>query len=946
MADGVSAGAVTLEMRLNDKEFLKQIAKISAEASKILSNGLAPVNNIDFSKIEKSIDNMGNKVVRAVGETTKAVDILADTINKNISDSIENGVKAGVAGATKATSRFTMPKIKVELDKAQLERELKLYADRWKAIDDQRKNQAKIVSNLRGQQAGLPVDSKAYADITTKLLQAEKKLQDLKFAANQADQQVVQLERTINNLGDSSPKIQKVADTFKKSGGAAKVTTTQATKGLNETTKSAKQAERSVGGLSKGLQRAGRIGLALIGVRTIFAGIRRIVSATVDNFRVMAKTNTAFAGQLNMITNAFNTLKGSFAAAVAPLVQMLIPVLQKVVEWLTKAFNALAVFFGALAGKKSVQIAVGSTKQFTKELGSATKAVEKHKRSLAGFDELEILHPKQPDAGGGGAGETSGGEPIFKEVPTGLGKIGTFAKGVIDNIKQWLQDLSQTKAFQILANSAKRAWERIKTSARDAAVRVSKSWTENSPRIFNAWKNLTGKIGNLFANLAGYVFIPLVSGAVEAGVGIGASLIDNLLSTFASFSEFADAALSPFIDSINEFWDEHGPEVEEKIVGTWRTIKDGISGILDGIGELFRTVFGGLTEWFNENGEEIKTFFVGVWNDIWAIVGPIWDFILETAQTIFGALRDFFYEIAPKIKNVVVSAVDTAWKIIKPIWETISTVAKTIFGALQTFWETWGENIKGFFSGIWESIKLIFGGALNVISEVFQLFGNLFEGDWEGVWDNVKNIASTIWETITGVFESAFDGIRDVLEIFGEDVVTIWDSITGVFSGIIDFLENVFAGDWEAAWESIAGIFASIWDGLVALIKAPINLIIDILNFFIGALNKIKIPDWVPLIGGYGIDIPLIPKLARGGIIDQPTVAMIGEQGAEAVMPLERNLGWLDTLADKLGSRMDGVGGGGDIHLTIPIYLGNDTLIDVVETTIDRESRRRNAPVF
>ena len=70
-------------------------------------------------------------------------------------------------------------------------------------------------------------------------------------------------------------------------------------------------------------------------------------------------------------------------------------------------------------------------------------------------------------------------------------------------------------------------------------------------------------------------------------------------------------------------------------------------------------------------------------------------------------------------------------------------------------------------------------------------------------------------------------------------------------------------------------------------------------------------PDWVPGIGGkrWGVNIPQIPRLAKGGIISQPTQAIIGEAGREAVVPLENNMEWLDILADKLASKIGGNGG-------------------------------------
>ncbi len=79
-----------------------------------------------------------------------------------------------------------------------------------------------------------------------------------------------------------------------------------------------------------------------------------------------------------------------------------------------------------------------------------------------------------------------------------------------------------------------------------------------------------------------------------------------------------------------------------------------------------------------------------------------------------------------------------------------------------------------------------------------------------------------------------------------------------MFQGIVDFIGGVFTGDWSRVWDGVVGIFDGIFGGIVAIAKAPINLVIGFVNKLIGALNTIQIPDWVPLIGGKGINLPWI----------------------------------------------------------------------------------------
>ena len=97
--------------------------------------------------------------------------------------------------------------------------------------------------------------------------------------------------------------------------------------------------------------------------------------------------------------------------------------------------------------------------------------------------------------------------------------------------------------------------------------------------------------------------------------------------------------------------------------------------------------------------------------------------------------------------------------------------------------------------------------------------------------------------------------------------------------------------------------------GLGSVIKAPLNSVIGLINMAIDGLNKISFttPDWIPGIGGkhFGVNIAKMPYLAKGGIVDKPTQAVIGEAGTEAVVPLENNTGGLNLLAIKLSERIN-----------------------------------------
>ena len=111
----------------------------------------------------------------------------------------------------------------------------------------------------------------------------------------------------------------------------------------------------------------------------------------------------------------------------------------------------------------------------------------------------------------------------------------------------------------------------------------------------------------------------------------------------------------------------------------------------------------------------------------------------------------------------------------------------------------------------------------------------------------------------------------------------------------------------------------------------------------IKGLNKIKLPDWIPGLGGKGINIPTIPKLAKGGIVDAPTIAMVGEAGKEAVMPLENNTGWITDLANKVAERLpsqSSTNNNNDQPINFTIQVGQTTLGKIVIDSINKVQRQ------
>lgn len=163
-------------------------------------------------------------------------------------------------------------------------------------------------------------------------------------------------------------------------------------------------------------------------------------------------------------------------------------------------------------------------------------------------------------------------------------------------------------------------------------------------------------------------------------------------------------------------------------------------------------------------------------------------------------------------------------------------------------------------------------------------------------------ISNTI-STISGLIQKFMPVIKAVFETAG----TLWNTaLKPILTGIIDFVTGVFTGNWSKAWDGVKKIFSGFANGLKEIFRAPINWIIDKINSFLSGLNGIKIPDWVPGVGGRSFNINLIPKLARGGVLERGQVGLLEGSGAEAVVPLEHNAAWVRAVARDINEATGG----------------------------------------
>lgn len=197
-----------------------------------------------------------------------------------------------------------------------------------------------------------------------------------------------------------------------------------------------------------------------------------------------------------------------------------------------------------------------------------------------------------------------------------------------------------------------------------------------------------------------------------------------------------------------------------------------------------------------------------------------WESIVDTLK---NAWNNFVLPIFNSIKNLIKDVIDNT---LNPLWETF----KSVLG-----------NIMIQFSALWQSISPIVDLIINILGAILP---------------PIVTAVGTVFTTAFSIIGSAF---KFFLDFFGNGFASIME----ILSGVINFITGVFTGNWSKAFNGLGQIVSGIFNGIASVVVAPINFIIDVLNAFIRGLNKIQVPDWVPLIGGKGIYIQEISRIGK-----------------------------------------------------------------------------------
>lgn len=566
---------------------------------------------------------------------------------------------------------------------------------------------------------------------------------------------------------------------------------------------------------------------------------------------------------------ALSSLGATLLQTCKPAIETIAAAFIVLVEWIAAAANAISAFFGG--AKSSGKSAAGATNDVAKSLNTATAsagglnsaldtaagAAKELKKQTMGFDELNVVG-SGASGGGGGAGAGAGG--------------GISAGGF--EVPQVDMDMSGADTFSDTLENVREKMEAIGVVA-GIAGSVLAGW-----KIADLVKNSSNLSGN-FKKIGGSAM--MIGGALLAIDGYSKAWVDGI--DWANFAEII-AGIGLVIGGATLAFGG--------VAGAIATIAGGIALVVLGIKDLV------------DNGYSIEGVVTVAVGAITLLVGVIW--ALNSALL----ANPITWVVAAIMALVAVFVI--LWNEcdgFRQFWLDLWDAIVVAFEAVVAWFEQAGKDIAQFFVDAWNWIKEAWANVTQFFSDIWQgikdtfsavgkWFSNIFSGAWQGIkdaWSAVKQWFKNCWQGIKDAFSSVKTWFSDIFS-------GAWQGIKNAFSAVGDFFSGI--------WETIKSTFTSIGDTIGTAVSnafsKAVNWVLEkaigIINGFIGAINlAIDVINLIPGVELTKISKLEVPKLAKGGVIDGATLALIGEQGKEAVVPLENNTEWIDKLADRLAEK-------------------------------------------
>ena len=674
----------------------------------------------------------------------------------------------------------------------------------------------------------------------------------------------------------------------------------------------------------------------------------------------MAETmNDNLSGQITILKSTLETLALQLGEIIVPYVKSLIEGVQKFTTWLTslnEEQKRTVVKIAAVAAAIGPLILVFG--KLMAGVGTAISIVGKVKDAF-GLLKLVI---------GGISSPVMLVVAALAALVAGLGYV--FATN--ENVRNSFKDMVSN-----LMNSLKPALDVLTETVIPTLVNLFKDFAENIMpvviQVFTAlWEEAIIPLGNFIAETLAPRIQVLMDAFTVLWQNVLAPLADFFMSIFiAQIEGFANIitnvvlpVIGFFIDALNGLWQNVLQPIVDFFISTFGPT---VQNIFESVGEkinAFKEILVGIIEFitgvlsldWKQAWEGIKDIFKGIWDLLVSNVKSFMDMIYNAIDTALGLIGIDFDSVWNGIKNFISNILSTIKSIVEKVWNGIKEFISVVLGVIYVIFKTQFDIIKGF-------IELV----LNAIKK-------LFETIWNAIGDKVKTVVNTIKNIISTVFNTIKNVISTILNAIKSTVSNIFDSIKNTISNIINGIKSTVTSVWNAiksaivnpindAKNTVVGIFESIKSSISDKINGAKNAVssaIDAIKGFFNfqwSLPSIKLPhfkvsgsanpiDWIK----DGVPNFSVEWYAKGGVFDKASLIGVGEDGAEAVVPLEKNLGWIKNLVEQLTSKMSEMLKNNNLIINMRdalLNVSNQTSgltksIDILNDTVDKKSTEEN----
>ena len=399
------------------------------------------------------------------------------------------------------------------------------------------------------------------------------------------------------------------------------------------------------------------------------------------------------------------------------------------------------------------------------------------------------------------------------------------------------------------------------------------------PQLVNALVNMIVYLATHIAE----IIQPLIDNLPEIIIAIVDALMDNLPALIQGLVALVIGIVRAIPQIIMALIEALPTVIQSILEGLWNALPLLLEGIISIVGEIGIAIwdilsgfFTALGEWFGGLWESIKTIFAPVVEWFGNLFSTIW----ESIVSVFSVVGTWVYDniIAPvanfftELWNTIVNAFHT---VIDPWIEIVKRIATIIYDNVIV-------PIKDFFVNLWNDIVGVFSAAANwFTTNIADPIKNIFTG----IWDKLKNGASSAWNGIKNVFGSVADWFKNIFSKAWQAVKNVFSTGGKVFDGIKDGIVKAFKT-----------VVNAIIRGINKVIKVPF----DGINLALGKIKSIEIVGIKPFNWISTINAPQIPELEKGGVLKKGQVGLLEGKGDEAVVPLEKNTGWIRNVARQI----------------------------------------------